>query len=538
MNNDYITLKALAYELNNDLSNAVVRRIFQPSNDTIVLGLYSTLGSKNLLISANKGYPIITTIDDKFTNPFKPLLFCTYLRSNILNSKIEYIKLLKNDRIFEIKLNCMDELNNCSEKYLIFEHIGRHSNIFVLDNKKRLNFALLKSQFRFQSDIYEVRESNKINIENTSQVIDLLKDTNCEKNFYKNVSGISQITAREIYEKYKVKNSLEFSLYLNDFLSINKSSLYKPCCINNTALTYPYTTISSDILYYNSLQQAFLESFKLHVNINKINKRLNKYIKITSQAIKKHEKQITLTIDKIKNLETSDIYTQKGNLILANLYKIKQGDTNIVLQNFYNNNEEIKITLNPNLSATLNAKKYFKKQQGIIKTRNYLTTLLSDLSAKLDELNSINLYMNIHEHDNDEIDVIEKKLFDLKLIKSKKKKIKNIKNKYIHLKDTKYDIYIGKNDIQNDEITFKLANSNDLWFHVQNKPGSHLLLKANVDINDELLYKCASLAKKYSAVANESNISVDYTMKKYVKRHSSKKLAMVCYTNQKTIIIN
>ena len=268
---------------------------------------------------------------------------------------------------------------------------------------------------------------------------------------------------------------------------------------------------------------------------------------------KELKKSITKHIDKIKrklsnqanelntalNREKFKIY---ADLISSNFYKIEKGANSVTVENFYNDMEEIKIPLDPTLDGPSNASKYYKKYSKLKNAAIFLTEQIEIGKSEISYLESILLNIDLAESP-DEIDDIYEELEKEGYLKKKKKKIKKKKDSeenYIKIKtEDDFDIYVGKNNKQNDYLTHKKAKKNDLWFHVKDAPGSHVILKNdNRDFTNNALLTAAKVAAKYSSLSKSQNIPVDYTFKANVKRHPANKPGLVNYTNYKTINVN
>lgn len=338
--------------------------------------------------------------------------------------------------------------------------------------------------------------------------------------------------------QYAIKstNSLEkLYLYLKD--SIKNINIYKVIS-NNSGF------VLSNIAKTNNLENNFfIDDFFLKKEKEEKFKELkNKLLKLISNNLKMYNKRLQNINLKLEECAKMNTYKLFGELLTANLYKIKSNTDSITVLNYYTN-ENVLISLDNSISASKNAERYFKKYS---KLKNTLKTVSVQKKETEQELNYIeSIIFSIEEAKTiEDLNDIYNEISEIYILKDKKRNISSKKklssnDNYLSYNIDGFTVFIGKNNVQNDYLTFKIANKSDIWFHTKDIHGSHVILKTeNKTINNSILYKCAELAAKHSKSCNSSNIAVDYTVVKNVKKPGGSKPGMVIYSNYKTIFVN
>lgn len=571
MSLDGTVLKNLVYEINNRIVGGRIDKIYQNDNNDLLINIRAN-GQKERLFISISGSPRIYFSEEVFDSPQNPPAFCMLLRKHLENNQIIKVSQYKMDRIIEIHVKSRDELGLFSEKLLIIELMGKHSNVILIENEnkkiidslKRVNFNLSSVREILPGLTYNARDiSDGLNPCETESIIDLIQEEkdniNLKSFFIKTFTGISPQMCRELEYRSNIdfkRNILSLSsderLILNkvfidiftevrenkftpikifrdntfkDFYSINLEEL----CENEKEKTYSISSLLEE--FYNS---KFLRD-TLGSKSKELKKLINKNIDKIRRKLSNQSNELNIALNR-------DKYKIYADLLSSNFHKIEKGADYVKVENFYNEMEEIKIPLDSKLDGPSNASKYYKKYSKLKNAALYLKEQIDIGNSELEYLESILLNIEFAETP-DEIDDLYEELEKEGYIKKKnknKKKRKDSQDNYIKLKtDDGFDIFIGKNNKQNDYLTLKKAKKNDLWFHVKDAPGSHVILKNdNRDFTNNSLLTAAKLAAKYSSLSKSQNIPVDYTFKMNVKRHPAKKPGLVTYTNYKTININ
>ncbi|MBF0713507.1 NFACT family protein [Gemella sp. GH3] len=523
-------------ELNNELSYGRINKINNISNNEIIFTIRKNT-KKKLLISINPQKSRIHLTNNKYENPKYPSNFCTVLRKYLTNGYIINFSQTNNDRIIFMKIKNNDELGYEHIYYLIVELMGRHSNIIITDNNYKIIEAIKNSY-----DI-EYSRSTVANIEyrlpptqkkldpfNIENYKDLYYDKNDDKFLLNNFSGVSSNLNNYFSQK-------KYNLYKFQDFCENFEDYYKPTCITENKKDFYFFDIY-DSNYEKETFDNLSQLLDYYYNItnfeNETNKNSNKKIyTFVKNKIFKLEKKIIILTNEITKAENNNTNELKGNLILANNYLYKNYVPNeITVQNFYNEDlENITIKLDSTLSIEKNAELYFNKHKKNKRTVDNLTTQIEISKQELVYFQNINVQLN--NADISDIEEIIEELTNYGYIKEKVNK-KNKQTKYSILNIDGSDIYIGKNNIQNNAITNKLAKRNYFWFHAEDIPGSHVVIFSDNPSKNQI-ETASILAGYFSKNKNEKYVNVDYTQIKHVKKIPGAKPGMVSYTNQTTI---
>ena len=568
MTYDGLVTRKVVNELNDLLLGGKIQRITQPSKNDIVFNVYSMGQSYKLLLSANNNEARIHLTEKKYENPEVPPNFTFVLRKHINQAKIVGIEQKGLDRVVIFSISSIDEMGYDTSKKLIVEIMGKYSNIIltdenyiIIDSIKRVNESMssvrqvlpgLKYNF-IQSDKIDISDSNfSKNIKSLDQK---LPDNAIPfKVLYQNYQGFSPILAKELVFRAGIdprinwglvseteKESLNDLLYKlqNDILSENlKAYSYK----DDKKIMEFHTLKLSHINYTEVEHPLMSHAIEEFYEVNKANDRLDQkksdYSKKINSHIKQTQKKISILNDNILSESKIDSLRKNGDLLSANVHKINKGDSEIKVDDFYDNNKEVKIILNPQKSPWENVESYYTRAKKIKNSVDYAKRDLPKQKDYISYLESLNDFINRSKSIED-LEEIKEEMEENNLIKKQgKKKRKNKKSKPMHFKTNNgNDIYVGKNSKQNDYITLKMANKDDLWFHVKNLPGSHVILRSD-NINDRDIEIAAYLAATNSSISKEKKIDVDYTQKKNVNKAKGAKPGMVYYDDFKTISVD
>jgi len=526
---DGLVTRAITYELNSLLIDAKIDKVFQPTKDEILLNIRGKQGNYKLMLSANASNARVHLTTKIYENPAKPFNFCMLLRKHLTNSKIKNISQISNDRIVKIDLEASNELKDKIMYSLIIEIMGKYSNIILINNTNSIIDSIKHVDFEVSSvrEVMPARpyilpdnqgKENPFNISDDSSKYSA-------KFITTNYLGISTIFANEI--EYKNANLIDEinkpisprAIFEND--KIKDFYIYD---ITHKSYTYKYfDTISEAIDFYS-------ENITHQQKINSIKSEL---LSTINSTISKLNKKLKITEEKLESAKDADKLKIHGELLSANLYKLKENASSITVYNYYDNTD-IEIPLDINLTPSENLDKIFKKYHKQKNTINACTeqkeTILGDLKYYESTLYEIESSESINELTEIKIELIGSAT---KTTTKEKLKIQPLK-----FNVNGFDIYVGKNNIQNDYVTFKIADKGDLWFHVKNYPGSHTVLKLNKKTpTDDILYEAAKLAATHSKLKNSYTVEVDYTQTKNVKKIPGAKPGMVTYTNFKTIVV-
>ena len=561
---DGIICSAIVAELNSSILNGKINKIFQPNKNELILGIY--FAGKNFALDAcisPVNYRISLTTQSK-PNPKNVYNFCMVLRKHLIGGTIKRIYMSSLDRIIYIDIDCYNELNDHITKTLVFELMGKHSNI-ILINSSNIIIDSLRHLNKLDNSIRNILPGSEyVAIENNK--LDFLSSTfDCFYNCIKNSTNISSAISNNFIGFSK--SGIEYILQDLKFKDINNISL-ADCKILYQYIKFLLNNINNDILkvscihrknlsrddFYvtNKVQDGlqinfFIDDFYYEKETNEqfINSK-NNALRTVLGKIKKLSEKLKNINSKLEDCSKMDIYRLYGELITTNLYRISNyNQSSVTIENYYNNNFPITIPLDSTISPSANARNFFKKckklqntccivkkQQELVKAElDYLDSIIYEINSttSLDDLN--NSISELFENSNQGSDVAL----------PSKKHLKNTSNFPTEYKIDGYTVLVGKNNKQNDNLTCKIANRNDLWFHTKDIHGSHVVLrleKNTKEVNDSIIYRCATIAAYFSKAKLSQNVPVDYTYIKYVKKPNGAKPGMVTYTNNKTLYVN
>lgn len=576
---DGIVTKAVVNELKTLLVGGRVDKIYQPEKDEILIYIRSKGKNYRLLISSASNNPRIYLTDITKENPPSPPMFCMLLRKHLIGGTILNIEQFHLDRIVSIDISSINELGDPSEKTLIVEIMGKHSNIIfiekednkIIDSVKRVSFDMSRVRQILPGNIYNYPpnqdKSNPL-LTSKEEFLDLIESENLKtpifKFFYFNYMGLSPLISKEICFNSDIDikrsigslSSIEISsLYDNFYKIISKaiSNDYKPMYIkdsHNKILAF----YCLDIYKFGEEGKYFLPSISQVLDLVYDSKDSFDRVSQSSQAIRKLvQTKLDRAINKLSKQSNELIdsrdrekYKIYADLISANIHNIKPGMKSVSLANFYDENmEELKVPLDDKLSSPENAQRYYRRYSKLKSRENILKKQIKETRDEIDYLENVLISID-HSNKVNEIQEIKDELITENYIRDtskdrqrRKRRKKATIKPYHYISQDGFDIFVGKNNVQNEYVTLKLARKDDLWLHVQGMPGSHVIIKKdNKEIPSTTLEEAAILAAFYSKAKNSSNVSIDYTEKKHVRKPSGSKTGMVIYDNFKTINIS
>ena len=563
---DGIITKTISYESQKVLLDGKINKIFEPNKNEILLGIYS--GGKNyalnICIDSNL-YRLHLTTNLK-ANPLTAPNFCMLLRKHLMGYKIkEFYSAPDLERIITIKLEGYNELNDLTTKYLIIELMGKHSNIILLNDKFFIIDSLRHLDITSHSyrDIMPAHEyiyptntkTNFYEITSSENLYNLITEANTSlSNFFTNkFTGFSNPFIKNILKKLNIDNQ-NFSKEDIDVLFNYLCNILNNLDTNSISIiSYTNEKGKSDYVidYVQKSEDLeinfFIDDFYYNKeNLDNFSSYRNNLLKLISQVLKKYSYRLENINSKLKECANKDLYKLYGELITANLYRLTDVNSDkITLENYYDNFNPIEIPINTSISISENAKKYFKKYNKLKNALDVVTFQKKKTEQELEYIESI-----IYELDSakslEDVDEIFNELSDSVIFKDYIQTGKNKNNKKSDSKSTPreftvdgYTVLVGKNNKQNDYLTTKIADKDDIWFHTKDIHGSHVILrhpKQNMPI--DTLEKCAKLAAYYSKAKLSTNVPVDYCPVKFVKKPNGSKPGMVIYTNNKTLYVN
>ncbi len=553
MPQDAYTLRYLCKELNSILKGGKVNRITQPSNDVIYLTVYTGKRTEKLLLNVNPSNPRIGIAEKEEQSPLTAPNFCMLMRKHLLSASVESIELVGFDRIVKIDFSLSGEFFDNVKKTLYVELMGRYSNIILTEDGKVLGGNRGINMFDdgvrplIVSKPYVFPPVGNKKLPSDQSLIELFNGESIEtlnNIITANVQGIADITAKEIVKTFAKNDDVivdgkEFFDHLNKFLF---SSDVVPCVLkNNEQITdvfvYPYTNVKGEIIKFEKLYLAEEFYFENKEKIKNFKAKRDRLVAILNSAIKKVKKRLTAIRAKEKDALSAEQNRIKGELIFANIYQIKQGQKQCILQNYYDGSE-IQIELNEFLSPSKNAENYYKKYN---KQKRTLSAVAVQKELAENEQNYYNSVLDEISLSEDivELKLIEKELEESGLTKvhtQDKKKATEQKPYRNYLIDGFY-LRVGRNNIENDKLTSS-ARSNDLWLHAKDYHSSHAILEYNgQDAPASVIEICAEICAYYSKGRDGGKTEIVYAQKKNVKKPKGAKPGFVRYENYQSIMV-
>ncbi|MDO5018281.1 MAG: NFACT RNA binding domain-containing protein [Lagierella massiliensis] len=569
MSFDGIVTRAITNELNEKILNGRINKINQPENRVIVIQIYNNKKNYKLLLDASSNKPGFYLTNSNKENPLKAPNFCMLLRKHLQNGVIVSINQKGLDRVVNINISSMNELGDMVLKTITVEVMGKYSNIIL-----RQGYKIIDSITRVTEDISRVRqllpglnysyiEDNKIDItkelKSPSTVIsNLKKDLKLSKFFYMNYTGFSpQLTDEILFKSNIDKNTNCFSL--NDeqlkkldstFNEVVKNILfdrYHPSIYRDkTGKIIDFHSLKmdhfmADVTEEKSISMAADTYFSERFLSDKISQKVSSLSKKLNNLLDKNRNKLIKLKDEKEFAEKRDIFKIYGDVLSSNIHSVNKGDTSVKLENFYDPDlSMLEIPLDNKKSPWENAQHYYKKYSKLKTSANLLKKQIPNLTDDIKYLEQVLDSLKKVENDS-EIEEIKHELSKQNYIKQKKNKKKihspKLSSPHHFINKRNKHFYVGKNNYQNDYITLKLANKEDIFIHVKDVPGSHVILRNENITKLDILDGCY-LAAKYSSVSNEQNVAVDYTEKKNVRKSKGAKPGMVYYENYSTEYVN
>lgn len=559
---DGIVIANLVKELNENILNGRISKIAQPESDELLLTLKGNQGQVRLLLSASASLPLVYLTKENKPSPMTAPNFCMLLRKHIANGRITKIWQPRMERIINFEIEHLNELGDLCHKQLIVEIMGKHSNIIfcdeegkIIDSIKHIPAQVSSVREVLPGRMYFIPETQeKYNPLETSEeeFMDKVfaKPQNLAKCIYTTYTGISPVIASELCHRAGLDAdrptaalSQEERLHLYHHFSWLTDDIregrFSPNIIKKGKEPVEFAAVAltqyeeMDITSYPDISMV-LETFYKDKNIyTRIRQKSVDLRKVVSTVLERSRKKYDLQLKQLKDTEKREKYKVYGELINTYGYGLEEGAKSLTALNYYTN-EDITIPLDTQLTPQENAQKYFDRYNKLKRTYEALTDLIKETQEEIEHLESISTSLDIAVSEED-LTQIKEELTQFGYIKKKNvgKKVK-IKSKPFHYLSTDgFHIYIGKNNFQNDELTFKFASGNDWWFHAKGIPGSHVLVKTNgKELPDRAYEEAGRLAAYYSKGRENDKVEIDYLQKKNVKKpNGSKPGFVVYYTN-------
>ena len=536
MSFDGFFLHHMVEELRSELVNGRIQKINQPFEQELVLQIRSNRQSHRLLLSAHPVFGRIQLTQTTFENPAQPSTFIMVLRKYLQGALIESIEQVENDRIVEMTVSNKNEIGDHIQATLIIEIMGKHSNILLVDKSshkileviKHVGFSQNSYRTLLPGSTYIAPPStealNPFTIKDEKLFEILQTQETTAKNLQSLFQGLGRDTANEL-EKILVSDKL--ATFRNFF---NQET--KPCLTETSFSPVPFAnqvgepfTNLSDLLdtYYKDKA----ERDRVKQQASELIRRVENELQKNRHKLKKQEKELLAT-------DNAEEFRQKGELLTTFLHQVPNDQDQVILDNYYTN-QPITIALDKALTPNQNAQRYFKRYQKLKEAVKYLTDLIEETKTTILYLESVETVLN--QAELEEIAEIREELIQTGFIhRRQREKIQKRKKPEQYLaSDGKTIIYVGRNNLQNEELTFKMARKEELWFHAKDIPGSHVVISGNLDPSDEVKTDAAELAAYFSQGRLSNLVQVDMIEVKKLNKPTGGKPGFVTYTGQKTL---
>lgn len=565
---DGITIANIVSDLNQTIVGGKIHKIAQPENDELIFTIKNQKNTYRLFISASASLPLIYLTETNKPSPLTAPNFCMLLRKHIGSGRIMAVTQPGMERIIRITIDHLNELGDLCTKYLIIEIMGKHSNIIFCNENDQI-IDSIKHVSAHMSSVREVlpgrpyfipATQEKLNpFELTEQMIYdhiFTKPCTTAKAIYTSVTGISPLMAEEICHRAGIDggiptdglNDLE-KLHLSHiflrFVDDIKQGLFEPNIIYKGKEPIEFAALhltqfeDMESVSYDNISQV-LETYYAEKNIvTKIRQKSIDLRKIVQTALERNIKKYQLQQKQMKDTEKKEKYRIWGELINTYGYGLEPGAKSMEALNYYTN-EMVTIPLDPTMTPQENAKKYFDKYGKLKRTEEALESLLQETDSEITHLESIATSLDIALSEDDLVQIKEE-MMDYGYIKRKYtggKKVKITSKPFHYISSDGYHMYVGKNNFQNEELSFKFATGNDWWFHAKGQPGSHVIVKTNGDeLPDRTFEEAGRLAAYYSKGKQAPKVEIDYTQKKNLKKPNGSKPGFVVYYTNYSLMI-
>lgn len=571
---DGITIAAVVRELRSSLIGGRIYKIAQPEADELLLTIKTTDGGQErLLLSAGASLPLIYLTKNNKPSPMTAPGFCMLLRKHLQNGRITDITQPGLERIVHLHVEHLNEMGDLCHKQLIIELMGKHSNLIFI-NDENMIIDSIKHISGMVSSVREVLPGRPYFIPETlnkqdplTADADTFKELICAsgmpvfKALYGHYTGISPLIAQELCHRASIDGDLSTAYFheaadgplllnrlyqaFSEAMTDIQKGAFSPVIVyeNKTPAEFsvlPLTMYAGQDTVSFSSVSTLLEHYYAEKNtVTRIRQKSSDLRRIVQTALERNIKKYDLQIRQMQDTEKREKYRIYGELLNTYGYGASPGAKSLEALNYYTD-ETITIPLDPQLTPSENAKKYFDKYNKLKRTYEALSSLTLEVKEEIAHLESIQTALDIALLEEDLVQIKEE-LIESGYVrrKSGSKKVKITSKPFHYISSDGYHIYVGKNNYQNEELTFKLANGNDWWFHAKGIPGSHVIVKSEgTPLPDTTFEEAARLAAYYSKHNGQDKVEVDYIEKKHVKKPSGKKPGFVVYYTNYSMMID
>lgn len=569
---DGITVAALVKELNGLLQGGHIQKIAQPEPDELLLTIKNNRISHRLQISASASLPLLKLTETPKPSPLSAPNFCMLLRKHLSGARVLDIGQVGFERVIKISLENLNELGDVVQRSLMVELMGKHSNIIFVDDKNSIVDSI-KHINSMVSSVREVLPGREYFIPNTMNKKDpfsittdiwnqelFQKPYSVAETIYRSITGFSAAIAHELaYRSHcdgdapiQSLNGNQRSALMEQYRKLIREireQKFEPCIYFEGPVPKEFSVMQLSMYtsfkcQKNDSVSKVIETFYAEKDvISRIRQKSADLRKSVTTLLERSLKKMDLQRKQLRDTEKKDQYKVYGELLNTYGYQLAPGETKLICINHYDD-KEVSIPVDPTLSVSDNANRYFKKYNKMKRTREAVSEQMRENQETIDHLESVMTELDIARHEED-LQIIRQELADSgyikKQISGKGKKNRMPKSKPLHfISSDGYDIYVGKNNYQNEELTFRMATGNDWWFHAKRVPGSHVIVKCDGKGEPpiETFEEAASLAAYFSKGKGDDKLEIDYTQKKNVKKPNGSKPGFVVYYTNYSLMVS
>ena len=573
MSYDGVVTRAAAEELREELLLGKIEKIYQPQPEQILLSIHTQRGRRRLFLSASGNHSAVYLVDQTTENPSVPPVFCMVLRKHLGAARIVSVEQHENDRILEICMETVDEMGFSVNRKLIAEIMGKHSNILlvdmgsgkIIDSIKHISIDVNRARQVLPGKLYEYPPlQEKIPFTQVTEEDLRRMLTNAlqpERDLLNGIQGISPALAQTLASAGFGGDQISGAPFdpaaafaaLEEIRSSVAEHRIKPVVYTDADdrpadfhIT-PLSIYENDPTYrairFDTMSAAAAYFFVHRVSSNTVKQKSNDLLRVIRGALDKSRLKLQRLGDDLQKAEKADQYRLYGELLTANLHLVDQGSKNVTLTSYYDGSQ-VSIPLDPRFSPARNAQNYYKKYGKARTAIKEKTIQMEETQREIDYLESVQSFAE-RASSLEELDLIRSELVDAGLIRFRKTKKgasprrKNKPSPWTYQLSSGKTCLAGRNNNENDWLTLKRAAGTDLWFHTKDIPGSHvILLLDREEPTDTDLAEAAAIAAYHSKGSASSNVPVDYTKVRHVKKPSGAKPGMVIFTHNKTLYVD
>ena len=567
---DACMMRAVLTEYRREFTDAKIEKVLQPRSDEIDLVIHSGKASRRLVFNVGPNAPRLQLSDTVKENPLKAPMLCMFLRKHLTGGRIISVSQPNFDRIAEFTVSAYDEMGFPTTKRLVCELMGKYANLIVLDSAGKVMTAMKIVDFA-ASTVRQILPGLSYSVPSKPEKLDpcviderafydslaaFPAERTVEKFITATYSGIATQIAHEL--AYRTSGKIDtpiaqidrsaFYKVFSDWQRLLISEEYSPtavCDADGKPIDYSYMDITylggMNVRKFDTLRELFDFYFAEKDRLERIHQRAHDLISLISNAISRTEKKLALQREAVLESENGETYKKHADLITANIYKLSRGMESFRTVDYYDEAcPEIEIRLDARLDPSRNAQKLYKLYNKCKRTREVMSEQIKISESELRYLESVSVFLERAESEQDLVDIRDELYragYSAKLKGHKPSKTTKLRPMQFKTSGG-YPLLVGRNNIQNDELTFRVAEKDDLWFHVKDIPGSHVIMVTDGEEPSERDYtEAASLAAYYSKATGDL-VAVDYTKVKNIKKPQGAKPGFVIYKTNYTAFVH